>query len=378
MAFLFEPLALRGLALNNRIMISPMCQYQAREGIISGPWHRTHVGMMVLSGAGLAVMEATAVEAAGRISLGCIGLYNDQQEAALAGLVADVRRFSSTPLGIQLGHAGRKASAYPILDNRDGMFPADRSKGGGPLPVEAGAWAPYGPSPVPFDTHWQTPDMLDEEGMGRIKQAFAASTLRADRCGFDMIEIHGAHGYLLHSFLSRVSNKRDDAYGGSLQNRMRFPLEVVAAVRGALPGNKPLGVRINGSDWSPDGNSIEDAVAFAAELKGIGVDYVTVSGGGAAPNAIYPRQDPGYMVHLAEAVKRGTGITTVAVGTITSPVQADEIIRSGKADLVAIGRAFIDHPKWGWHAARELGVDWLPTGLQARVDPKYWPLKAIA
>lgn len=378
MASLFEPLALRGLNLKNRVMISPMCQYQARDGVILGPWHRTHVGMMALSGAGLAVMEATGVEAAGRISLACIGLYNDWQEAALTGLVADVRRFSSTPLGIQLGHAGRKASAYPILDNQDGLFPADRANGGGPLPKEAGAWAPYGPSPVPFDTHWQTPQMLDEEGMARIKRAFVGAALRAHRCGFDMIEIHGAHGYLLHSFLSPVSNKRDDAYGGSRQNRMRFPLDVLAAVRSAFPEDKPMGVRINGSDWSPQGSRIEDAIAYATELKAIGIDYVTVSGGGAAPDAVYPRQEPGYMVHLAEAVKRETGITTAAVGTILEPAQAEEIILSGKADLVAIGRAFIDHPKWGWHAARELGVESTPTGLQARVNPKYWPLKPVA
>jgi 2,4-dienoyl-CoA reductase-like NADH-dependent reductase (Old Yellow Enzyme family) len=329
--------------------------------------------MMAVSGAGLAIMEATAVEGTGRISHGCLGLYTDEHAFALSQLLQDVRTFGSAPIGIQLAHAGRKAACSPIFDNSDKSPQPAAKRGGGPLPANAD-WHICGPSALAFDEtgDWQTPEALDLNGLARIRGAFSDAARRSSSAGFDMIEVHGAHGYLLHSFVSSLSNHRRDAYGGTLANRIRFPLEVFDAVRSTFPASRPVGYRLNGEDWADGGVSIDDAIHFACALKEAGVDYVTVSGGGGSPNAANPPVTPGYMVHLAERVKTATGLTTMAVGMILTPEQAEKIVAEGRADLVAIGRAFIDDPKWGWHAAAALGETLPFPGLQAVAHPRRW------
>ena len=365
MSALFTPIQLRGLTLKNRIVISPLCQYSAVNGTAQ-PWHWMHIGHFAMSGAGLVYMEATGVSAVGRISPQCLGLYSDANEAALTRLVKDIRTFSQMPIGIQLDHAGRKASTRPTWELH---------KGHG-VPREEGSWPPVGPSPEPFTVGWQVPIALDEAGLKQVKTEFVDSTRRADRCGYDIIEIHAAHGYLLHEFCSPLTNHRTDRYGGSRENRFRFPLEVAQAMRDAWPKDKPMGIRITGEDWVQGGLTLDDAVAFAAALREIGLDYVTPSAGNVAPGMKIPPVGPGYMVHFAERVKREAGIATMTVGMIVEATQANEIIASGKADMVAIGRAVMDDPRWPWHAAAKLGekVDVPPPYIQC--TPQRWPLYA--
>lgn len=342
---LFSPLELRGLTLRNRVVVSPMCQNSAVDGQAQ-PWHAMHLGMLAVSGAGLMIIEATAVEAQGRITPDCLGLYDDAQEAALARLIADIRTYSDIPIGIQLGHAGRKSSSQ---SSNDGRFKTLV------LTPEQGGWQTWGPSDVAFDQGWPVPHELDEQGLARILEAYVQAARRADRIGIDLIEFHAAHGYLLSSFVSPLSNFRQDRYGGSLENRMRFPLECVAAVRAAWPAHKPIGVRINGSDFAEGGSDVDDAAVYARALKAAGVDYVTTSAGMVSPACGFPRVEPGYMVPLAEHVHRHAGIATMAVGMILTPQQAEDIVASGRADLVALARALLDDPRWVWHAAAELG-----------------------
>lgn len=337
MSALFEPLQLRSVTLPNRIVLSPMCQYSAVDGVPNN-WHRIHLGRYATAGLGLIIAEATHVNAQARITPGCLGLYNAVQEAAFAGIVADVKQFGPTPFAIQLAHAGRKASAD--LPWRGGQSLQ------GPL-----AWPTVAPSAIPHDTGWHTPAELDDEGLAEVKRDFVSAAQRADRAGVDLIELHGAHGYLMHEFVSPISNKRRDAYGGSLENRMRFPLEVFEAVRAAWPKHKPLGMRITGSDWmGSDGLGIEDAVAFAARLKELGADFVDVSSGGVSMQQKITT-GPGYQVHFAEAVKKATGLVTMAVGMISDARQAEAIVKEGRADLVAMARALLHDPYWAWHAA---------------------------
>jgi|SRR5712664_1473266 len=265
MSALFSPERIGGLELENHIVVSPMCQYSAVDGVAQ-PWHLIHVGSLMMSGAGLAIMEATAVEEIGRGTHGCLGLYADRQQEALAGLVREAKRVSAAKLGIQLTHSGRKASTRTIPERWRGE----------PLPSEEGAWTPVAPSALPFDRHWPVPGELDEEGIDRIVRAFANSATRALRAGFDLIEIHGAHGYLIHNFLSPLSNKRIDRWGGSLENRMRFPLSIARAVRDVCPPDKALGFRLNSTDWHPDGSTLDDAVILAKALESAGVDYVGI------------------------------------------------------------------------------------------------------
>jgi NADPH2 dehydrogenase len=350
------------LTLENRIVISPLCQYSAIEGTTQ-PWHWMHIGHFAISGAGLVILEATAVSDIGRISPQCLGLYSDENETALTRLLSDVRRFSHTPMGIQLSHAGRKASTRPTWD---------LWKGHG-VPAEEGGWRPVGPSAEAFTTGWQVPEELDRAGLARIRDEFVESTRRADRCGFDWVEIHCAHGYLLHEFLSPLTNHRDDDYGGSAAKRARFPLEVAQAMRAAWPTHKPLGVRITGEDWVPGGLTLDNAVEFAGALREIGIDYVTPSAGNVAPGMKIPTVGPGYLVPFAERVKRETGITTMTVGMIIEANQANEIIESGKADMIAIGRAIMDDPRWPWHAAAKLGEKIAVAPQYARSTPEHWP-----
>jgi 2,4-dienoyl-CoA reductase-like NADH-dependent reductase (Old Yellow Enzyme family) len=269
---LFEPLRLGGVTLANRIAVSPMCQYNGENGA-ANDWHLQHLGSLSLSGAGLVIVEQTAVEPAGRISHGCLGLYSDANEAALARVVGFCRRAGSAALGIQLAHAGRKGSA---------KLPWE---GGGPLPADGNAWTTAAPSAIPFDNRWPAPQELDEVGLARIRDAHAAAAKRAERLGFDLVELLAAHGFLLHSFLSPITNRRTDSYGGSLANRMRYPLEVAAAIREVWPRRKALGMRITGTDWVDGGITLEEAGMFAARLRDIGFDYVCVSSGGISPAA---------------------------------------------------------------------------------------------
>jgi len=359
---LFEPITLRGLTLPNRLVISPMCQYSAREGCATD-WHLLHFGSMLTSGAGLFIIEATAVQAQGRITPECLGLWNDDNAAALSGVLSRVRAYSRMPVGIQLCHAGRKAASHrPFV-------------GKGPLRPEEGAWPVIGPSAVPFADGWQTPAAMSRADMDELVDAFVQAARRAHRLGIDLIELHAAHGYLLSQFLSPLANLRDDDYGGSLENRMRLPLEVFDAIRSVWPASKPLGVRCNGSDWHPQGWQVDDAVVFAQRLKDRGCDSVDMSSGG----TVYAKVPlgPGYQVPFAEAVRRGTGITTIAVGLITDPHQAEEIVAQGRADLVAIARAVLNNPHWPWYAAETLGatveVPWqyFRAATRAGVPPPY-------
>src|SRR5689334_9175335 len=317
---LFTPLRIGGITLANRIAVSPMCQYSAENGA-ANDWHLQHLGSLSLSGAGLVIVEQTAVEPVGRITHGCLGLYSDATEAALARVVGFCRRAGSAALGIQLAHSGRKGSA---------KLPW---KGGGPLSAEAGSWTNAAPSAIPFDNHWPAPQALDETGLGRIRDAHAAAARRADRLGFDLVELLGAHGFLLHSFLSPITNRRTDSYGGSLANRMRYPLEVAAAIREVWPRRKALGMRITGTDWVDGGITPDEAGTFAGKLSDIGFDYVCVSSGGISLPA-RPAVAPGYQVPLAAAVKKSGGIVVQAVGMIVDPHQAEAIVADGHADCV--------------------------------------------
>lgn len=338
---LFTPYTLRELTLPNRIVISPMCEYSAVDGCATD-WHVIHLGHLALSGAGLLIVEATAVNAQGRISRECLGLYSDENEAALARVLAVVRKYSAMPIGIQLNHAGRKGSQRKPGDGR------------GNVPASEGGWQTVAPSALAFIPEWQTPEALDRAGMDAIVAAFVQATRRCARLGFDLIEIHSAHGYLLSSFLSPLANRRTDAYGGSRENRMRFPLEVFAAMRAAWPAARPLGVRCNGTDWDERGLTPEDAVAYARALQALGCDYVDVSSGG---NSIAPIPlGPGYQVPFARRVRDEVGIATMAVGLIRDPRHAEAIVADGDADLVALGRGILNDPRWPWHAAEDLGA----------------------
>lgn len=360
-ARLFTPFAIGGVTLANRIAVSPMCQYSAREGVPTA-WHRVHLGTLALSGAGLVIVEATGVEQIGRITPGCTGLWNDSQEMAFTGIVRDMKAIAPSGLkvGIQLAHAGRKASS---------ARPWEGDRG---LKADEGAWQPVAPSADPFGANRPVPAALDEAGLARIRVAFAESARRADRAGFDLVELHAAHGYLLHSFVTPLANQRTDQYGGSRENRMRFPLEVAAAVRAVWPRSKALGMRISGTDWVEGAWDVDDAVELTRLLGRSGLDYVCVSSGGARPGIRIP-VEPGYQVPFARHVRERTGLTTMAVGMIVTPPQAEAIITEGNADLVAIARGFLDDPRWAWHAADRLGAD-LPVAVQLeRARPRLWP-----
>ncbi|RUM99527.1 NADH:flavin oxidoreductase/NADH oxidase [Pseudaminobacter arsenicus] len=361
---LFSPIRLAGLELPNRIAVSPMCQYSADDGSASS-WHLAHLGTLSGSGAGALVVEATAVERIGRITHGCLGLYSDENEAALAKVIAHCRAHGSAKLGIQLSHAGRKASSQKAWE------------GGKALGAAESPWATVSPSALAFADGWHTPSAMQVEDLDRVRMAHADAALRAQRIGFDLLEIHAAHGYLLHQFLSATSNRRTDEYGGSLENRMRYPLEVIRAARAVWPKERPLGVRITGRDWLEGGIDLDEAIAFAKALKSEGVDYVCVTSGGLAATAI-PQIGPGYQAHLADAVKLGADIPTRAVGLIATPQQAEAVIAEGTADMVALGRAFLDNPHWGWLAARTLGADVERPLQYQRATPKFWPGAAYA
>ena len=357
---LFTPIRLADLELANRIVVSPMCQYSANDGVASD-WHLTHLGMLANSGAALVVAEMTNVERHGRISHRCLGLYSDACEAGLARVVAHCRRIGTAKLGVQIAHAGRKGSAQTPWEGKD-------ARGTGvPDP-----WQTIAPSAIPFAPGWQTPREMTRDDIARIREAFVSAAERAARIGFDAIELHAAHGYLLHSFVSPISNRRSDDYGGSPQARMCFPLEVASAVRAVVPRGIPLGARITGHDFHDGGLTLDDAIVFAAALKHAGLDYLCVSSGGIGGDT-RPTAVAGYNAQFAERVKRDVGIPTRTVGLIARPRQAEAIIAEGKADMVAIGRAFLDDPHWGWHAAAALGAEVARPPQYLRAAPQAWP-----
>jgi 2,4-dienoyl-CoA reductase-like NADH-dependent reductase (Old Yellow Enzyme family) len=341
MSKLFSPVKLRGLTLDNRIVLSPMCQYAAHDGLASD-WHIAHLGTYALANLGLAITEATAVEPKGRISPLCLGLYSDAHQEALARMLKFYRDYGTTKFGIQLAHAGRKSSVLPSFMIRKAV------------PVEDGGWIPMSPSYYEDDVHTH-PAVMDLADIERAKSAWRDATRRAAEIGVDVIELHFAHGYLVNQFLSPLINTRQDQYGGSRPNRMRFALEIFDLCRSVFPPQRPIGVRISVTDWVPGGWDISDSVALATELRARGCDYICTSSGGVSLlQKIDPR--PLYQIPLAQAVRHGSGITTMAVGQITEPQQAETILADGQADLVAIGRRLMFDPHWAWRAASELGV----------------------
>ena len=356
---LFQPLTIRDLTFTNRVAVAPMCQYSAKDGVAQD-WHLQHYGSMAASGPGLIVMEATGVSPDGRISPGCLGLYNDHCEAGLARLVASVKSFGHSKIAVQLGHAGRKASSHLPWGGR------------GAVPPAQGGWPLIAPSALAFDDSFPVPAEIGAYDFDRVRLAFADAAIRANRAGVDVVEIHSAHGYLLHQFLSPLTNKRGDAYGGKLDGRMRFPLEVVRAVRRVWPLGKPLGIRISATDWVDGGFTPDEAVVYLNTCKAEGVDYVCVSSGGLVPDAKIPT-GPGYQVHLAAKIKAETGLITRAVGMIADPHQAEAILAKGQADVIAIGRAFLDDPRWCWRAAEALGAEPPIPPQYLRAGPKLWP-----
>jgi 2,4-dienoyl-CoA reductase-like NADH-dependent reductase (Old Yellow Enzyme family) len=337
---LFTPTRIGAVSLSNRIMVSPMCQYSAIDGN-ANDWHRAHLATLALSGAGLLYIEATAISPEGRITPGCLGLWNDTNEKALGEIVALIRATSPVKLAIQLGHAGRKASSHRPWE------------GGALIPSSEGGWQTMAPSAVPHKPDEEAPQAMTKDDIARLKRDFVSSAQRAARLGIDVIELHIAHGYLLHQFLSPLSNQRDDEYGGSLENRMRLPLEVFAAVREAVP-SVALGARLSATDWVEGGWDVEQSIAIARQLESLGADFIDVSSGGVSPDQKIVI-GPGYQVAFAAQIKQAVGIPVMTVGLITEPKQAEEILQAGSADIVALARAFIVEPRWPWRAAAELG-----------------------
>lgn len=338
MPHLFSPLPLRGLTLRNRIGVSPMCQYSYQDGL-SNDWQVVHLGARAAGGAGLIIAEATGVEARGRITPFDIGLWNDAQIEPLKRVV-DVIRANGAVAGIQLAHAGRKAGTGKPWE------------GGKPLALDAGGWQPVGPSPIPFADGHTTPHELSKDEIKGIVDLFRSAAQRALAAGFELAEVHAAHGYLLHSFYSPLSNHRTDAYGGSYENRIRLVLEVTRVVRSVWPENLPVAVRISGTDWVDGGWTVEESVELARLLIAEGVDLIDCSSGGGVADAVIPA-GPGYQVPISEAVRK-TGAVTAAVGLILAPAQADEIIRNERADVVLLGREMLRDPYWALHAAQTL------------------------
>jgi 2,4-dienoyl-CoA reductase-like NADH-dependent reductase (Old Yellow Enzyme family) len=339
---LFTPIQLRQLPLANRIVIPPLCQYSSDDGVASD-WHMQHLPAFAMSGAGLVVFEMTDVEPIGRITPHCAGLWSDAQEEALARVIASCRKYGQAKLGIQIAHAGRKASCV------------EPWKGGKFLAPAQGGWQTIAPSAIAFGEGYGAPRAMTRDDFARVLDAFVNATRRAAWLGFDSCEMHGAHGYLMSSFFSPLANRRDDEYGGSIENRMRFPLEVFRAMREVWPAEKPLGIRVSCVDWAEGGTTIEDTIVFAKALKAAGCDFICCSSGGVVP-VQPPGIRAGYQVEFAARIRREVGIATRAVGMIFTGKQANAIVADGQADMVAVGRGYIDDPRWAWHAGDELGV----------------------
>ena len=342
---LFSPLTLRGITFANRVWVSPMCQYSAVNGIATN-WHDVHIGAFASGGTGMIMMEATGVSPEGRISTQCLGLWNDEQAERLKPIVKFAHQME-TKIGIQLAHAGRKGSCLPPWSDHPMAS------------LDEGGWECVAPSAISFGGKYPTPRSLSEIEIAELVAAFGSAAKRAVSAGFDLVEIHAAHGYLIHQFLSPLSNTREDEYGGSFENRIRFLLEIIDAVRSAIPDSMPLFLRISASDWLDGGWTIDDSVALAKIAKVRGVDLIDVSSGGTSSGAPVP-VGPGYQVPFADQIRNQADIPTAAVGLITEPEQAEEIVSSGKADAVMMAREFLRNPRWPLFAAQKLGseVNW--------------------
>jgi 2,4-dienoyl-CoA reductase-like NADH-dependent reductase (Old Yellow Enzyme family) len=360
MSVLFTPLRVGAVELPNRIVIAPMCQYSAVDGCMTD-WHLIHLGHLALSGASLLTIEATAVLPEGQITYADVGLWDDATEAAMGRILESIRRWSEMRIAIQLAHAGRKASTEVPW------------KGGRQIPPDdANGWRTVAPSAIPYQDGEHPPVALDRHGLAQVREAFVAAARRAARLGADAVQLHGAHGYLLHQFLSPLSNRRDDEYGGSLENRMRFPLEVFDAVRTAWPAERPLTMRVSGTDWVDGGWDIGQTIAFARELEARGCAAIHVSSGGLTPSQQIP-VGPSYQVPLARAVKSNTRMPVVAVGLITEFEQAEAIIGTGDADLIALARTALYNPRWPWHAAAHFGAQVKAPDQYLRSQPRQYP-----
>ena len=340
---LFSPITLRGLTLPNRIAVSPMCQYNSTDGT-ANDWHLMHIGNFALGGFGLVIAEMTNVNMVGRITYKCATLATDENEKALKRVVDFARQYGISKLGLQVGHAGRKGSTTP---------PA---AGARPLKADENPWETLAPSAIPYGPDWHVPRAMTKDDLKSTLADYLSMVKRAERIGYDLLELHAAHGYLLHQFLSPLSNQRSDEYGGSREKRIRYPLEVFAAVREVWPKEKPMGIRVSAVDWIEGGLTVEDTVAFAKELKAIGCDYIDVSSG-----QLDYRQKIPFAPHLnapfSERVRKDAGIPTMSVGLITGAKEAEEIVASGKADMVSLARGAMYDPRWPIHAAMELGVE---------------------
>ncbi len=355
---LLSPLVLRGVELPNRIVVSPMCQYSAIEGSATD-WHLMHLGQFAVSGAGLVIVEATHVEERGRITHGCLGLYSDDNEEALGRVLDFCRRHGGAKLGLQLSHSGRKGSARRPWEGR-----------GEPLPPAEQPWPTVSCTSAPYDTGWPEPLALDAAGLATVREAHAAAARRAARIGIDLLELHIAHGYLLHGFLSPLCNTRADRWGGSLENRMRFPLEVFDAVRAAWPDERPAGVRVSATDWLEGGWTLEETCEFARQLKARGCDYLTVSSGGLSLKQQIAIGE-GHQLPLAAAVKNASGLPVMGVGMLFDPHHVNRAIGEGQCDLAAFARGMLSDPHWAWRAAAALGgeVGYPPQYIRAYRSP---------
>ncbi len=358
MSQLFSSLSLRDVTLNNRIVVSPMCQYLAEDGS-ANDWHLMHLGGLAMGAGSLLIAEATHVSPEGRISPKCLGLYSDDNERALKRVVDFCKAHGVAKMGTQLAHAGRKGSTKPPL------------LGGTPLGPDDGAWSTVSASAVGY-ADWPAPVALDDAGLAKVKADFVSATKRSERIGFDVVEMHGGHGYLLHQFLSPLSNQRNDKYGGSIEGRMQFPLEVFRACRAVWPEHLPMGIRLSATDWVDGGLTVDETVEVAKAMKDAGCDFIDVTSGG-----LHPDQKiaigPGYQVPFAERVRKEAGVTTMAVGMILDGQQAEEIVADGKADLIALARGVMDDPRWAWHAAQQLGVETEYPDQYVRCRPDLWP-----
>jgi 2,4-dienoyl-CoA reductase-like NADH-dependent reductase (Old Yellow Enzyme family) len=350
MSYLFEPLTLRKLTLPNRIAVSPMCQYSAKDGL-ANDWHLVHLGGFAMGGAGLVLTEATAVQPQGRITGADLGLWSDEQIEPLRRITQFIKAQGAVA-GIQLAHAGRKASTWKPWAGKAGS-----------VPLAEGGWTPVAPSPIPFDPQHLTPTALSVEQIQEVVAAFADAARRALAAGFQVAELHAAHGYLLHQFLSPLSNQRQDGYGGGFEQRIRLLLEVTTAVRAVWPEDLPLLVRVSATDWVEGGWNADETVELARRLKPLGADLIDVSSGGSAPHAKVPL-GPGYQTLFAERVRHESGIPSSAVGMITQPAQAEHVLRTGQADLIMLGRELLRDPHWPLHAAALLGDTRVPWPAQ--------------
>lgn len=358
---LFDPIAIGSLSLRNRIMVAPMCQYSADNGRMTD-WHTIHLGNLALSGAGILVVEASAVLPEGRISYGDVGLWDDATEEAMVRVLDAVRRYSDIPIAIQLAHAGRKASCAKPWHGGGQQLP----------PADPNGWQTVAPSAVPFADTDNPPVALTRDGMERIRDAFGQAAMRAARLGYDAVQVHSAHGYLLHEFLSPLSNLREDAFGGSLDNRMRFPLEVFDAVRSGFTADKPVILRVSGTDWMPGGWDAEQTATYAQALEARGCASIDVSSGGLHAQQQIP-VGPGYQVPLARRVKQGVTMPVSAVGLITDYDQAEAIVGTGDADMVSLARTILYDPRWPWHAAAHLGASVKAADQFLRAQPRQYP-----